>query len=475
MLGNALKKQTIKFVLNSNSIQTDVNPSLPLLDFIRKEKYLTGTKEVCKEGDCGACTVLLGELADGKIKYKTITSCIYPVGNCQGKHVVTIEGINKHELLLQQQIFADENASQCGFCTPGFIMSFTFYLLNNTKYSHDGAINAIAGNICRCTGYHSIIRAVDKVIAELKDVNEQDHISYLIEKNVLPKTFSHIENRLKEIKLEQVEANEKSNVFIGGGSDLFVQKPDELLEKDVSFLDQKHLNYIVENNNHIELGGGTTFEEFKQSEVLRKILPTIERDIDLIASLPIRNSATIGGNLSNASPIGDLTIILLALNSTIILSNGISERELPLSEYYLDYKKLNKYLNEFIKAVWFEVPQNKFYFSFEKVSKRTYLDIASVNSAMLIETDDKKIKNIFISAGGVAPVPKLLNKTNQYLFGKEISIDTIDFSLSITQNEISPISDVRGTAEYKKFLLNQLIKAHFLKLFPELINEKEIV
>lgn len=272
------------FIINSTVINEYLNPSLPLLDFIRKEKHLTGTKEVCKEGDCGACIVLLGELIDGKVKYKTVTSCIYPVGNCQGKHVVTIEGINKHELLLQQKMFADEYASQCGFCTPGFIMSATCYLLNNTKYSHDDAINSIAGNICRCTGYHSIIRAVDKVIADLKDAAESNHISYLIEKNVLPETFVDIESKLKEIKLEQVEAKEKSHIFIGGGSDLFVQKPDELLEKDVSFLDQEHLNYIVENNNRIELGGGTTFEEFKQSSILRNIIPTLEKDIDLIAS-----------------------------------------------------------------------------------------------------------------------------------------------------------------------------------------------
>lgn len=470
-----MKNSKLSFILNQSLIQTDVNPSLPLLDFIRKEKHLTGTKEVCKEGDCGACTVLLGELVEGKLKYKTVTSCIYPVGNCQGKHVVTIEGINKSELLLQQQIFADENASQCGFCTPGFIMSFTFYLLNNFKYSHDDAINAIAGNICRCTGYHSIIRAVDKVITELKDANESSHITYLIEKNVLPETFVDIENRLKEIILEQVEANEKSTIFIGGGSDLFVQKPDDLLERDAAFLEHQHLNYIVENNNRIELGGGTTFEEFKQSEILRKIIPSIKRDIDLIASLPIRNSATIGGNLSNASPIGDLTIILLALNSTLILSDGKYERELPLSEYYLDYKKLNKKEDEFIKAVWFEVPQNNFNFSFEKVSKRTYLDIASVNSAMLIETNSNRIKNIFISAGGVAPVPKLLKETNQYLIGNDISIDTIDSALAVMQNEISPISDVRGSAEYKKILLGQLVKAHFLKLVPQLISEKEIV
>lgn len=470
-----MKSKSISFVLNNALINPDVNPSFPLLDFIRKEKHLTGTKEVCKEGDCGACTVLLGELTGNEIKYKTITSCIYPTGNCHGKHIVTIEGINKAELLLHQQAMVDEHASQCGFCTPGFVMSLTCYLLNNDKYKIEDAVNSIAGNICRCTGYHSIIRSMQNVIDEVGNAGKSNLLSHLVNKNVIPEYFENVKDQLKKIKAEDVPRNGKSNIFIGGGSDLFVQKPDDLLETDVTLLAQQKLNYVTKNKDGIEIGGGTTFEEIKQSDVLLKVMPALKRDIDLIASLPVRNAATVGGNLSNASPIGDITIILLALNSMLVLSDGRNERELPLGEYYLGYKKLNKEPYEFIKSVSFSTPKKNFHFSFEKVSKRTYLDIASVNTASAIETNGSGIKNISISAGGIAPVPKLLNETNEFLHGKQITIETIEQALTVTQNEISPISDVRGSAEYKRLLLNQLIKAHFVKLFPELISEAELV
>ena len=470
-----MNTKNLSFILNDVEINIKVNPSLPLLDYIRKEKHLTGTKEVCKEGDCGACAVLFGEVIDNKLNYKTITSCIYPIGNCNGKHIVTIEGINKQELLLHQKAFVDENASQCGFCTPGFIISFTCYLLNNEKYNLDDAINSIAGNICRCTGYHSIERAMDTVIKELQTKNELDKIDYLIQQNIIPEYFKEIKKRLINLSLPQETIPDKSAIFIGGGSDLFVQKPDDLLEEEVYLITERKLNYIRESNSIIKIGSGTTFEEIKQSEILNKFFPSLKNDVDLIASLPVRNVATVGGNLSNASPIGDITIILLSLNANLTLSDGEQERNLPLKEFYLDYKKLNKQKIEFIKEVSFHIPPKKFYFNFEKVSKRTYLDIASVNSAILIEVDNDKIISASISAGGVAPIPKLLVQTNDYLKGKKISIDIIDEALQITQSEISPISDVRGSAEYKRLLLNQLIKAHFVKLFPQKIFENELV
>lgn len=470
-----MNTKNLSFILNDVEINIKVNPSLPLLDYIRKEKRLTGTKEVCKEGDCGACAVLFGEVIDDRLKYKTITSCIYPIGNCNGKHIVTIEGINKQELLLHQKAFVDENASQCGFCTPGFIMSFTCYLLNNQHYNLDDAINSIAGNICRCTGYHSIERAMKTVLNELKTDGKIDRINNLIDRIIIPEYFNEIKKRLINLSIPKEATPDKSAIFIGGGSDLFVQKPDDLLEEEVYLITERKLNYISESNSIIKIGSGTTFEEIKQSEILNKYLPSIKKDSDLIASLPVRNAATVGGNLSNASPIGDITIILLAVYANLTLSDGEKERNLPLKEFYLDYKKLNKQKIEFIKEVSFHIPQKKFYFSFEKVSKRTYLDIASVNSAMLIEVDDNKIISASISAGGVAPIPKLLVQTNDYLKGKEISIDTIDEALQITQSEISPISDVRGSAGYKRLLLNQLIKSHFLKLFPQKIFESQLI
>lgn len=470
-----MKKQQITLILNNTLVNEEINPTLPLLDYIRKEKHLHGTKEVCKEGDCGACTVLLGELNKDVVNYKTITSCIYPIGNCNGKHVVTIEGINQRDLVPQQKAFVDEHASQCGFCTPGFIMSFTSYLLNNSKLDIQKVINSLGGNICRCTGYHSIIRATKKVLDELSDSNSIDLISFLIKKNIIPKYFEESKSLLKQLKKTSVTQNEKSNIFIGGGSDLFVQRPDELLENSATFLNQHELNYIVKNEKTIEIGGGTTFEEMKQSKILLGLFPSIQMDVDLIASFPIRNSATLGGNLSNASPIGDFTIILLSLNSVLTLSNGKKNRLVPLSEFYLDYKKLNKKSNEFIKSISFSIPESRFNFSFEKVSKRTYLDIATVNSAMLIKSKSNIIESVMISAGGIAAVPKLLINTNKFLIGKEISIENINEALESTQDEISPISDVRGSAVYKRLLINQLIKAHFIKLFPEKINEVELI
>ena len=470
-----MKNKVISFVLNDTLINEEVNLSLPLLDFIRKEKHLTGTKEVCKEGDCGACTVLLGTLVDDKINYKTITSCIYPIANCHGKHIVTIEGINKKELLLHQQAFLDENASQCGFCTPGFIMSFTCYLLNNNKYDVDSAINSLAGNICRCTGYHSIQRSIKTVIDELNKKQPANSIPNLIEKNVIPKYFESIQEKVTGIKSHLDDKGNKSKIFMGGGSDLFVQKADLLLESDAEYLAQHNLDYIREDNSVIRIGSGATFEGIKNSEIFQKHLPSLKKDIDLIASLPVRNAATIGGNLSNASPIGDLTIILLALNSQLILSNGEKERQLPLSDYYLDYKKLNKKTEEYIKEVHFDIPNKNTVFSFEKVSKRTYLDIASVNSAVLIEVVNNKIDKIEISAGGIAPVPTLLKNICYFLIGKEISLVIVEQALTIAQDEISPISDVRGSVDYKRLLLNQLIKAHFIKLFSSVIKEEELI
>lgn len=465
-----MKDKLLTFVLNDSIIREQVNPSLPLLDFIRRNKKLTGTKEVCKEGDCGACTVLLGEFTNDSIKYKTVTSCIYPLGNCINKHVVTIEGINEASLLLQQQAFVDEHASQCGFCTPGFIMSVTCYLLNNETYKISEAINSISGNVCRCTGYHSIERALLKIITTLKSPNGYNHLHYLIQNKVIPNYFKEIGQVLKQLDDVRI-ANNKSPVYIGGGSDLFVQRPESILEEELSFLNARKLNDIKIDNNSVVLGSGVTFEDIKQSSAVNMLFPEISNHIDLIASLPVRNAATLGGNLVNASPIGDLTIILLALNSQLTLNDNNKTRELPLKDFYIDYKKLEKTNKEFIESIKFDIPQKSYKFNFEKVSKRTYLDIASVNTAILVETEGDKILSCSVSAGGVAPIPKLLSMTGEFLTGQNITSELFTEAQKISQNEISPISDIRGSAQYKRLLLNQLLKAHFLKLFPEIVAE----
>ncbi|MCB9250369.1 MAG: hypothetical protein H6613_18375 [Ignavibacteriales bacterium] len=266
----------IRFILNEKEIHTRINPSLVLLDYIRKTKKLTGTKEVCKEGDCGACTILLGELSDSGIIYKTINSCLFPIQKVNGKHVVTIEGLNTNELNLIQDEFLNQGASQCGFCTPGFIVSLTGYLLNSEKPNYEDAINSIAGNICRCTGYNSIKKSVQNILLNTNNANpfNNNNLDYFIKSNILPKYFSDIEEKLKSIlNLEDSDkqiTSQKSSVFIGGGTDLFVQKPEILLKSNVVFNHSIPKNKIEIVNNELIIPASTTIEEFKNFIQKRK-------------------------------------------------------------------------------------------------------------------------------------------------------------------------------------------------------------
>jgi len=465
-------EQKLEFILNDKNISVHDNPAKTLLDFIRNNEGLKGTKEGCREGDCGACTVLLGEIVSNKLKYKSVNSCLFPVGRVAGKHVVTIEGLNDPKNLTPiQEEFNNEGASQCGFCTPGFVNSLTGYVIENNKLEFHKAENAIAGNICRCTGYSSIKRATDNVVEFINSLNiiSNERIKSLVDKNIIPKYFLEIENRL--IKLKKNESNDNnSKMLVGGGTDLFVQKAESLLSQEISFSNNYNLNEIKIIGSEIQLGAAVTVEQIKNSEIFIKYFPTLTEQLSLFASLPIRNSATIGGNIVNASPIGDSTSIFLALNSDLIISSKEKKRKIKLSEFYKGYKILDLMNDELVEEIIFELPGSNTKFSFEKVSKRTYLDIASVNSAIKIETENNLIKSVFLSAGGVSPIPLLLKETSNYLTNKFITAQLVLDSINIVHSEISPISDIRGSADYKKLLLSQLIKAHFIKLFPELVD-----
>ncbi len=341
----------IKFILNEDVIHTKINSTTVLLDFIRKEKHLTGTKEVCKEGDCGACAVLMGTLTENGIKYKSVNSCIFPLHNAAGKHIVTIEGLNNNELSPIQKSFADEGASQCGFCTPGFIVSTTNYFLNETSPDINEAIDNIAGNVCRCTGYNSIKKAVANLIdTEYLNRNlAKDKIEELIDINILPGYFKSIPDKLKLLNIDN-ETNTtikgKVNV-IAGGTDLFVQKPDELLKSKNYFLANK--GQIYQDNDKILIDASVTINDLKNSDVINKFFPNLNNFYNLFASYLIRNTATIGGNIANASPIGDSTILFLSLNAKLKRYTDNGSRKNKKKNYYKRYKKKNLKCNKVIK------------------------------------------------------------------------------------------------------------------------------
>lgn len=459
----------ISFILNNQLINADKPAGFSLLDFIRYESNLPGTKIGCREGDCGACTVLEGTFENEKVIYKSKVSCLTPLGNAHGKHIVTIEGINMECLSPIQNSFVTNAATQCGFCTPGFVMSLTGHSLTYEKSSKQKAIASVSGNICRCTGYKSIERAAEDISDLIKDKNINSPVDWLVANKFLPDYFLTIPERLAKIEKKSDDAD-TNGVIIAGGTDLMVQKSEELVESNITlFQDRKELKGVKVENGKCIIGAATTASEVEQSSAVKEIIPEISSYFKLISSEPIRNMGTFAGNIVNASPIGDLSIMLLALNAEVSINGANGDRIIPLKEFFLGYKKLALGKGEYVKSVSFPVLGKSTLFNFEKVSKRTHLDIASVNSAIKLEVDGAIVKECFLSAGGVSPTPLFLIKTNEYLKGKTVCAETLIKANEIMQSEISPISDVRGSVEYKRLLLRQLFFAHFIKLIPSTV------
>lgn len=473
--------EKINFILNNEEISTSSNIGMGLLDFIRKNQRLTGTKEGCREGDCGACTVLVGSLINDKVEYHSVNSCLMPLGDANGKHIVTIEGLNIEGLNPLQEAMVDEGGTQCGFCTPGFIVSLQGYFIANENVNTNDAVESIGGNICRCTGYAGIKRSAGRIVKLIsKDKSDKVyHLEKLIRLKLLPEYFSTIPQRLKKLNLDKKKngANGKTlDYFVSGGTDLYVQKWETMLESNIKLISgEKKYSGIQIEKDEIKIGGTTTVTEIMNSSIIQKYFPDITKQFKLFGSLPIRNRATLAGNIINASPIADMTNIFLALNSKIALNNGKKNRELFLKDFYKGYKSLDKKVDEVLESLSFKIPSINSLFNYEKVSRRTYLDIASVNSSMYIELNNDKIILTHISAGGVAPIPLYLRKTSEFLQGKEVSESTVNEAIEIMLTEISPISDARGSIEYKTLLLRQLIYSHFMKFFPDLISLEEVV
>ncbi len=467
----------MQFLLNNSQMTTERSPGTVTLDYIRNHALLKGTKEVCREGDCGACTVLVGELSDElTVRYKAVCSCILPLGELEGKHLVTIEGINQEVLTPIQQAFVDYGATQCGFCTPGFVMSLTGCFLNSPTFDAQSLMDAIAGNVCRCTGYASIIRAVNALRDQFKDdlLAADERVSFLIEQHILPEYFKEVPARLQSIQesRQAEKTSQEDAVCVAGATDLYVQRPDEFKDAAIYFtLQDTHLSRMWTDEQFVYVGAGVATEEFTRHELLLEHLPQLSTCIPRIASKLIRERATLAGNIVNASPIGDMSIILLALDAELGLCQNGSERTLPLKTFYTGYKTFD--LRESERIEWIRIPRSatESRVNFEKVCKRSYLDIASVNSAIALTTKDTVIESASLSAGGVSPVPFYLKNTSEFLSGKAVSAETVREAVNIAEGEIAPISDVRGSKAYKAFLLRQFIVAHFITLFPEQEDE----
>ncbi len=449
---------------------------MSLLNFIRNKAGLKGTKSGCKEGDCGACTVLKGILKDNKTVYKSIVSCLTPLGNVHGTHIVTIEGLDNDVLTPVQNEMINHAGTQCGFCTPGFIISLTGYALGKSAGLQPEAIASVAGNICRCTGYKSIGKAATKVAELLEDKDAMHDIEWLTEHQFVPGYFSTIPDRLAKIK-ERNFVSSQPDLIVAGGTDLMVQKPNAVKVSALNLTaNHRMLSQIKQKENRLQLGGSVTVAELLESETMLKHFPRLPQWFKLVSSEQIRNMATLAGNFVNASPIGDMTVFFLALDSNVTLENNAGkQRTIKLHDFFIDYKKLDLQEGELIHHIEFGLPGSDTKFNFEKVSKRMHLDIASVNTAINLSMDGNMINNAVLSAGGIGPVPAFLRQTSNYLSGKALTMETLILAEKVIQDEITPISDIRGSVAYKRLLLRQLFFAHFTEIFPEQITPQTVV
>ncbi len=458
------------FYLNDEEICTDAPAGTLVLDFVRRHAKLTGTKEGCREGDCGACVVLVGELAGERVVYKPVTSCLMPLGEAHGKHLVTVEGLNGAALSPVQQAIVDEGASQCGFCIPGIVVSLTGYVMQrDVSIDTEGVKTALGGHLCRCTGYRSLKASAGHL---QETVGAAVGVEALVERGMLPAYFQAMAECLQKIPPRRSPNGQAAPAFvIAGGTDLYVQRGEDIPEASVHVLNlHPEMKGIVRQDGAIRVGALTTFEEFAQHPEILEIIPEIQDYMFLIASWQIRNRATLGGNLINASPIGDMTILLLALDAGLVLKDGEQARATPITEFYQGYKQLAKTPSEILTEIVIPVPDASTKINWEKVSKRKCLDIASVNSALRVRCEDGVIQEAALAMGGVAPVPLLMTRTNAFLTGKPVSAETVEGAMPVVQDEIAPISDVRGSADYKRLLAQQLLMAHFAKLFPEEVS-----
>ena len=455
--------KNIIYINNKKVEVTNVYHDITLLDWLRNYHKITGTKEGCAEGDCGACSVIINK--KNKEDSKPINSCLVRLGQVIGNNITTIEGLgcdkNPHPL---QMAFSNEYASQCGYCTPGFIISGVS-LINSGKVINDDTINdAISGNLCRCTGYSPIIKAIKSLSNRKTKLKKIEIINK--EKKVRFGNITYLKpNNLKELK-DYLEV--KSFQFIAGGTDLNLQRPiiNEKENNIICLSSIKELNFIKKFKEKMVLGGAVTIENFLDS--VRSKMPELIEILQRFGSPQIRNQGTIGGNLSTSSPIGDLAPLLMVLNSDINVfgKNGIKKTN--IKNFFKGYRKNILKKDEIILSIEIPYPNKKNKIFSWKLSKRYDQDISTISLAINIQTQKNIIKEIQMAAGGVAATPKSLDKLCKSMLEKKLD-DAIDFATENLDKFIQPISDLRGSSHYRL----EAMKGLFRRLQICLRQDKE--
>ncbi len=464
----------VKFVLNNEICElNNPDPNQTILNFIRTKLKKTGTKEGCSEGGCGACTVVLGELKKNEIIYKAINACIAFVPALQGKQLLVVEDLvtEKGDLHPVQEAMVKYHGSQCGFCTPGFVMSLFSMYKNHNSYNNELIKDSIAGNLCRCTGYRPIIDAAKS----LNKINKSDQFKKnkkntikLLKKINLKNIF--IENKGKKYfsprtikELKKVIKKNSNSHFLSGGTDLslIVTKERKDINNIINLKDIDELDFIKEKNNNIEVGAATPLIKFEK--FILKYYPDFNSVLKRYGSVQIRNVCTIGGNIATASPIGDTLPILLSLNSEIVIETTKNKKILPLKNFFLSYRKTRLKKGEFIYSIKIPIYKNNVFKAY-KISKRFDDDISSLCASFNLEIVNKKIKKAIIAYGGMAEIPKRATNCENFLNNTNLSLDNFEKAKNFLEKDFRPIDDMRATKDYRIEVAKNLLIKFFLEI-----------
>lgn len=465
----------ISFFLNGSALQQQITPGLSSLDLINKKLHLYGSKCSCNEGDCGACTVVLAYPFEGNIVYEAINSCLYPAARLHGKHLITIEGLGSaQDLHPIQAAILDHHASQCGYCTPGFVMSMFALFASISQPSHESILAALEGNLCRCTGYQSILEAAEELATQH---NPQSIVPQWC-RDVEPQLFAFstpvasfelglaqhlmIQNYYKASSTDELLALLSAHPeasLIAGGTDVMVQV--NVLRTHFSALidlgDIPELRKLYLRPDGLHIGAGVTYSQLMDSGLVQFDFPSLYQIIRLIASKQIRNFGTLAGNIANASPIGDTLPLLLVYEASLLLESAWGQRTLLLQDFFLGYRKTALQAGEYIREIILAIPDRSAFIHTLKAAKRKSVDISSVVSAIHLQYRSGQIIKAVLALGGVAATP-VISKSFTILMQASQPAEASVIAAAVA-SEFSPLSDVRGSASYR----HQMVRNHVLQ------------